>query len=78
MKKLNSEKEIVKHIIENRGDCSFIKCKFSSTNPKDKINGVACPLVSDECIMDVDGARIRLAKEKLEEIKKLDFLEKLK
>lgn len=75
---MKNPKEILEYIIANGtctelGQLTLITCKES--------NLPACPLYSEEikrCLIFKRETYKRIASEKLEEIKKLEFLEQLK
>lgn len=67
---LTTEEQILKYILETR-DCKGMSCLASMNS----INRIPCPLKEGSCSGNMFLTRV---KEKLEEIEKLDFLEKLK
>lgn len=72
--KLTTAEQILKHIIK-QGNCAGISCVPLSHIDSNQFNSIKCPLndnISNQC-----GDVVIRAKEMLESIEKLKFLEKL-
>jgi hypothetical protein len=68
--KLNTPEQILKRIID-RGNCQDISCNGGI---RGKINTIKCPLFNNDCSTDDD---VKKAKEMLEALEKLKYLEGL-
>ena len=77
MKLLTTNKEILEHIIKNIS-CQDISC-VGLTKITRKLNDIPCPLsaLCEKFEANIMKARILAAKQALDEIKKLEYLEQL-
>ena len=87
--KLTNKQEILEHLVENQGDCYRIACDKlkSESNPLHYLNHAYCPLFNkktnhcnaiDDCGLRTNESQFKFAKEMLDEMKKLEYLERLK